>query len=218
MDELADALKMDPIEFRLKNYADQDPDRFLPWTSKSLRECYRIGAERFGWSRRTPDPRSMREGNTLIGWGMATATYPAQRSEASARARLNPDGSVLVEAGSQELGTGTYTIMTQIAADGVGLDPSPATFRQGDTNYPETPVSGGSQTAASTGSAVYLAARTLRDKLIQLAVSDARSPLYHAKPEDVTIQNGRMFRSQQPAVVATLQTLIARSGQPYIEA
>lgn len=168
MDELAYELHMDPIELRLKNYADEDPDKQIPWSTKSLRECYRQGAERFGWARRTPEPRSMRDGNALIGWGMATSVYPARRSPASALARMFPDGSVLVEAGTQELGGGTYTIMTQIAADALGIPVSKVTFKLGDTRYPETPVSGGSQTAATTGAAVYAAATALRDKVAAL--------------------------------------------------
>jgi xanthine dehydrogenase YagR molybdenum-binding subunit len=156
---------VDPIELRLKNYAEQDPEKNLPWSTKSLRECYREEAARFGWSRRTPEPRSMRQGNTLVGYGMATAVYPARRSPASALARMFRDGTVLVEAGSQELGGGTYTIMTQIAADALGIPPSRVTFKLGDTRYPETPVSGGSQTAATTGAAVYSAATALHDKL-----------------------------------------------------
>lgn len=124
MDELAYKLQMDPLELRLKNYAEQDEDKKLPWSSKTLRECYRMGAERFGWSRRQREPRSMRDGNVLVGWGMATAVYPARRSPSAARAQINPDGSVLVESGTQDLGGGTYTIMTQIAADGIGVSPA----------------------------------------------------------------------------------------------
>jgi len=165
MDELAYALKLDPLELRLKNYAERDEDKNLPWSTKSLKACYQQGAARFGWARRNPEPRTMREGHTLIGWGMASSVYPARRSPASARARMYPDGRVLVEAGTQELGEGTYTIMTQIAADALGVPISRVTFRLGDTNYPETPVSGGSQTAATTGSAVYKAAAALKSRL-----------------------------------------------------
>ncbi len=218
MDELAYGLKIDPLELRLKNYAEQDEAKRLPWSSKSLRECYRMGAERFGWSRRQREPRSMREGNVLVGWGMATAVYPARRSESQARAQINPDGSVLVESGTQDLGTGTYTIMTQLAADGLGVPASRVTFRLGDTNYPETPVSGGSQTAASTGSSVYLAARALREKLIQLAISDAHSPLHGAKTQDVVIEDGSIFLRSKPKHGETLQALVARSGRPNITA
>ena len=117
MDEMAYALHMDPIAFRLKNYAEKDPQTGKPFSSKSLRECYSVGAEKFGWSKRTMEPRSMRDGNALIGWGMATATYPTRRSPASAAARILPDGRGWVRAGSQDIGTGTYTVMTQVAAD-----------------------------------------------------------------------------------------------------
>jgi xanthine dehydrogenase YagR molybdenum-binding subunit len=165
MDELAYKLGIDPVELRLKNYAEKDEDKNLPWSTKSLRQCYAEGAKRFGWSNRKAEPRSMRRGNTLIGWGMATAVYPARRSPPSALARIDAKGNVLVEAGSQDLGGGTYTIMTQIAADALGVPVSRVKFRLGDTNYPETPVSGGSQTAATTGSAVYAAAKSLREKL-----------------------------------------------------
>ncbi len=178
LDELAYKLRMDPLELRLKNYAEQDPDKNLPWSTKSLRECYKQGAERFGWAKRSPEPRSMRQGNMLIGYGMATAVYPARRSPASALARMYPNGSVLVEAGSQELGGGTYTIMTQIAADALGIPVSWVTFKLGDTRYPETPVSGGSQTAATTGSAVYEAATALRQKLAALPAGARSSQPY----------------------------------------
>ena len=217
MDEMAYQLKMDPIEFRLKNYAETDPEENKPWSSKSLRECYRQGAERFGWANRKMEPRSMREGNELIGWGMATAVYPARRSASSATARLNPDGTFSVDAGTQDLGTGTYTIMTQIAADTFGVPASKVKFRLGDTLLPQTPVSGGSQTASSTGSAVYLAAQALREKLTQMAVSDAQSPLSGLSSQDITYDNGRIFSRADSARGETIQQLISRSGQPYVE-
>jgi xanthine dehydrogenase YagR molybdenum-binding subunit len=218
MDELAYALKMDPVALRLKNYADKDEDKKLPWSEKSLRECYRLGADKFGWSRRTPEPGSMREGNTLIGWGMATSLYPAIRLAASARARLNPDGTIMVEAGTQEIGGGTYTVMTQIAADALGAPVNRVTFRLGDTRFPETPVSGGSMTVASTGSAVLLAARALRDKVVQIAVADPRSALFQARLEDVLIEDGRISRRGRPGEADTFDAVMRRSGQPYVEA
>jgi xanthine dehydrogenase YagR molybdenum-binding subunit len=178
MDELAAKLKIDPIELRLRNYAERDENKDLPWSSKSLRECYRQGAKRFGWARRPGEPRSMKDGDQLIGWGMATSVYPARRSPASARARAYPDGNFLVEAGSQDLGGGTYTIMTQIAADVLGVPVSRVTFRLGDTRYPETPVSGGSQTAASTGSAVFKTASELKKKLSRMTSADIAAQPY----------------------------------------
>lgn len=218
MDELAYALKMDPIELRLKNYAEMDEDKNLPWSSKSLRECYRTGAEKFGWSKRPPDPRSMRRGNTLVGWGMATAEYPTRRSPSNASARLNADGTFSVDAGTQDLGTGTYTIMTQIAAEAFGVGPERVKFRLGDTILPQTPVSGGSQTAASTGTAVYLAAQALREKLIQMAVNDAGSPLSGLSAQDVVLQNGKLYSRSNPSRGEAFQALLARSGQPHVEA
>src|SRR5207302_5920970 len=162
---MAAAVEMDPLAFRLKNYAERDPEKDRPWSSKALRDCYRIGAERFGWSRRPARPASMREGNMRVGWGMATSVYPTHRSPAGAVAPVDGDGRLVVESGTQDIGTGTYTVMTQIAADALGVPPERVTFRLGDTNYPETPVSGGSQTAATTGSAVYKAAAALKSRL-----------------------------------------------------
>lgn len=217
MDELAVALNMDPVELRIKNYADTDPEKNLPWSSKSLRECYKMGGDKFGWSKRTPAPRSMRDGKTLIGWGMASSVYPTRRQESHALARIHADGSIFVESGTQDLGTGTYTIMTQIAADAIGVDPKEVTFRLGDTEYPETPVSGGSQTAASTGSAVHLAGQTLREKVVQLAVSDAQSPAYNANSNDVVISGGRIS-VRGASRSETVQALLARHKLEQLEA
>ncbi len=217
MDELAVALKLDPLELRLRNYAERDEGENKPWSSKSLRECYRQGAERFGWGKRRAEPRSLRDGHSLIGYGMASATYPARQSGSAAIARLRRDGTVLVQAGSQDIGTGTYTIMAQIAADALGLPVERVTFELGDTAMPETPVSGGSQTASSTGSAVKLAALALRDKLVGLAVADAQSPLHGLEPKAVQVVGGELSAAggkQKEAFAA----LIERSGQPEISA
>ncbi len=165
IDELAYKLRMDPIELRLRNYAERDPEDGLPFSSKSLRECYRQGADRFGWARRTPEPRTWRDGDHLVGWGMATATYPAKRLPASALAQLTADGTVLVQAATHEFGTGTYTSMTQIAASALGIPVARIRFDLGDTNFPENPISAGSMTAASTGSAVHAASIALKRKI-----------------------------------------------------
>ena len=180
MDELAVALKLDPLELRLRNYAERDEGEDKPWSSKSLRECYKQGAARFGWSKRSPLPRSMRDGHWLVGYGMASATYPARQSGSSALAKLRRDGTVLVQAGSQDIGTGTYTIMAQIAADVLGLPVEQVTFELGDTALPETPVSGGSQTASSTGSAVKMAAQALRDQLVAAGADPTKKGSYLA--------------------------------------
>lgn len=214
MDELAYALKMDPIALRLKNYAEHDPQSGKPWSSKSLRECYRVGAERFGWAKRPAQPGSMRDGNSLVGWGMATATYPTRRSPASAIARILPDGRAWVRAGSQDIGTGTYTVMTQVAADSLGLTPDRVLFELGDTNMPETPVSGGSQTAASVGSAVQAAGLAVRSKVVQMAIANSASPLYGAREDDVRVANGRLSLASNPSKGETYAAVVARNGQP----
>jgi xanthine dehydrogenase YagR molybdenum-binding subunit len=218
MDEMAYALRMDPIAFRLKNYAEQDAQTGKPFSSKSLRQCYSVGAEKFGWSRRTMAPRSMRDGNALIGWGMATATYPTRRSQASASARILPDGRAWVRAGSQDLGTGTYTVMTQVAADALGISPRHVRFELGDTEMPETPVSGGSQTAASVGSAVQAAAIAARNKVVELAIRDAQSPLHGASADDVRVENGMLRLASNPTKAESYGAVIARNGGQPVEA
>jgi xanthine dehydrogenase YagR molybdenum-binding subunit len=218
LDELAYKIHMDPIQLRLKNYAEQDPDKKLPWSSKKLRECYEQGAQRFGWSRRNPQPRSMQMNGMLVGMGMATATYPANRSPASALARILPDGTALVRSGSQDLGTGTYTIMTQVAADALGLPPEKVRFELGDTDFPRAPVSGGSQSAASVAPAVQAAAIAARLKLVNLALDDDASPLYRAPIEDVTIENGWLLRRSDPQRREPMAAVIARRGGQPVEA
>jgi xanthine dehydrogenase YagR molybdenum-binding subunit len=177
MDELAVALDMDPLALRLKNYAEKDPESGHPWSSKSLRECYRVASEKFGWSKRIAKPGSMRDGNVFVGYGMATATYPANRNKASAVAYLKDDNGkvrALVQTATQDIGTGTYTIMTQIAADALGLPVEQVRFELGDSRMPPSPVSGGSMTAASTGSAVNAVCQEARRQLDALVASGKR--------------------------------------------
>lgn len=217
MDELAVALRVDPIALRLKNYADADPEDGRPWSSKSLRACYAQAADRFGWARRTPQPGSMRDADELIGWGMATATYPARRLGASALVRILPNGHALVQAATEDLGTGTYTVMTQVAADGVGLPPDRVHCELGDTNYPENPISAGSMTAASAGSAVHLAALAARDALVRLALTDPAAPVYGARPEDILTQDGRIALASDRASGESYEALIARHGSQPVD-
>jgi xanthine dehydrogenase YagR molybdenum-binding subunit len=163
MDELAVALNIDPLELRLRNEPEQDESKQLPFSSRATRECYRVAAERFGWSRRNPEPRSMRDGRWLIGWGMATATYPMNYAAASAIARLMPDGTAEVISASSDMGPGTWTSMTQVAAETLGLPIERVRFTLGDTRLPRAPVHGGSMTMASVGSAVQAACRKARE-------------------------------------------------------
>ncbi|MFL5040746.1 MAG: xanthine dehydrogenase family protein molybdopterin-binding subunit, partial [Xanthobacteraceae bacterium] len=163
MDELAVALNIDPVELRLRNEPEQDEFKKLPFSSRSTRECYRAAAERFGWRRRNPEPRSMRDGRWLIGLGMASATYPMNYAPASAMARLLPDGTVEVTSAASDMGPGTWTSMTQVAAETLGLPIERVSFILGDTTLPQAPVHGGSMTMASVGSAVQAACRKARE-------------------------------------------------------
>jgi xanthine dehydrogenase YagR molybdenum-binding subunit len=169
MDELAVRLEIDPIELRLRNYAETDQTTGKPFSSKELRACYRQGAERFGWARRDPRPRSMREGDTLVGWGMAGGVWEAMQEPATARAVLAADGSLTVSAATADIGTGTCTIMTQVAAETLGLPIEAVTFRLGDSRLSRAPIEGGSWTAASVGSAVKAACEKLRERVAGLA-------------------------------------------------
>jgi len=166
MDELAVALRMDPVELRLRNEPERDEFKNLPFSSRSTQQCYRLAAECFGWSRRNPEPRSMRDGRWLIGLGMATATYPMNYAPASAMARLLPDGSAEVASAASDMGPGTWTSMTQVAAETLGLPIERVRFTLGDTRLPKAPVHGGSLTMASVGSAVQAACRKARDEAL----------------------------------------------------
>ncbi len=218
LDELAHKLKMDPVELRMANYAKKDPGSGKPWTSKHLDLCYAQAAERIGWSKRNPIPGQLREGSKLIGYGMATATYGANRSPAQASVIVHPDGRATVTCGTVDLGTGSYTIMAQYAAAGLGIDPSLVEVKLGDSEFPRSPVSGGSQTAASIGPAIADAAMQAKLKLINLAIGDARSPLSGSNAQDVEITDGKLHGKKAAAASESIATLLARNGSQTIEA
>jgi xanthine dehydrogenase YagR molybdenum-binding subunit len=214
MDELAYQLNMDPLALRLKNYTERDPGKDLPWSSKSLRQCYEIGAERFGWKDRKPQPRSMKQGNKLVGWGMATATYPTNRSAGECSATLLADGSALFRSATQDLGTGTYTVMTQIAADAIGLQVEQVRFELGNSQMPESPVSGGSTTVASVGPAVQAAGHALRLKLAGIALADQASPLFGTTADRIGFENGELYLLDEPSRREAMREIVARHGAP----
>jgi len=212
MDELANSLGMDPIALRLANYADKDPEEGHPWSSKSLREAYSVASERFGWAKRSREPRSMRDGDVLVGWGMATATYPTKQMPASASVCIRPDGRVIVRAATHELGTGTYTAMSQVAADTLGVGVDRIEFELGDSELPENPISAGSMTAASTGSAVHAAATALGRKLAEIAILDPASPVHGAPPNDVRAGHGRIALASDASRGESYDALLRRHG------
>jgi xanthine dehydrogenase YagR molybdenum-binding subunit len=218
IDELAEKLKMDPVELRLANYAEKDPSHDRPWTDKHLRDCYTQAAQRFGWSKRKATPGEVTEGNAFIGYGMATATYPANRSAAQAVVRMLPGGRMFVGSGTQDLGTGMYTIMAQQAAAGLGIDPKLVDVKLGDSTLPKAPVSGGSQSSASVLPAIQDATTQLKLKLADLAIADAQSPLHGLKTLDIETKYGRLINKNNPSQSDSLVDLISRNGGKPVEA
>jgi xanthine dehydrogenase YagR molybdenum-binding subunit len=200
MDELAYALKMDPIELRLKNFAESDPEKKKPWSSNFMKECYQQGAEKFGWSKRTPEPRSMKSGNRLVGMGMSAGIYKSDRSPASARAKISANGSLLVQSATADVGPGTYTIMTQIAADVTGIDVSNVRFELGNSMFPKAPGQFGSHTATSVGSAVYDVCEMLIQKLQEMAISKEGSPFYKKNRAEMVSDNGSLTLISNKAI------------------
>ncbi|HJX27581.1 MAG TPA: xanthine dehydrogenase family protein molybdopterin-binding subunit, partial [Thermoanaerobaculia bacterium] len=212
MDELAYSLKIDPLELRLINYAEVDPESGKPWSSKALRECYRLGAEKFGWKDRKFEPRSMRDGRWLVGWGTATGVWGAFQSPADARITLRADGTAHVTSATSDIGPGTYTVMTMIAAEYLGLTPEQVQFELGDTRFPRAPSQGGSQTTSSVGSAVYGAALAVGAKLLSLANREADSPLRAAAASDVEMLDGRLRLKSDPSRFVSISEVMKRNG------
>ncbi|GAB3835400.1 xanthine dehydrogenase family protein molybdopterin-binding subunit [Hymenobacter jeollabukensis] len=217
MDDLAYRVGVDPIQIRLLNHADKDPSTGKPWSSKSLKQCYQRGAELFGWSQRNAQNGQTRDGKLLVGWGMATASYPVHSGQGNARVRLYADGHAVAQAAATDLGTGTYTVMTQVAADALGLTPDKVRFELGDTVLPTTIISGGSMAAGTVSSSVYLAAQDAWQKLIKVAVMDAKSPLFRAKPADVEVVQGRLQLKATPGKGEDFAALMKRAGLDDVE-
>jgi xanthine dehydrogenase YagR molybdenum-binding subunit len=202
MDELAVALKLDPLELRLKCYSDRDQSEQLPYTSKELRECYARGADAFGWSRRNPAPRSMRDGQELVGWGMASGVWEALQMPVAARIVLTSNGHAEVSCAASDIGTGTYTIIAQVAADALGLSLENIGVKLADSTLPQAPVEGGSWMAASSAHAVLGAAEDIRVELARLAKAMPGSPLSDIDAADLILIDGAIVakRGQGGAV------------------
>jgi xanthine dehydrogenase YagR molybdenum-binding subunit len=192
MDELASALKVDPLELRLKCYSDRDQNEDKPFASKALRACYREGAAAFGWDKRNPAPRSMRDGQDLIGYGMATGIWEALQIPITVRIALSANGHAEVACATSDIGTGTYTIMAQVAADMLGLPLDNISIKLGDSSLPQSPVEGGSWIATSVSNGIMTTAGAIRDELLRMAREMPNSPLAGAAPDDVTLADGRL--------------------------
>jgi xanthine dehydrogenase YagR molybdenum-binding subunit len=218
IDETAYKAGIDPLEFRLINYAEKDQNDDIPFSSKELRACYLQGAERFGWNQRKPQVRATKKGNFLIGSGVATGAWEAQQMPARAKALFSIDGKLTVSSATADIGTGTYTSMTQVAAETLGLPLQDVTFKLGDSVMPMAPLQGGSWTMATIGSAVKMVCDEIKTKLLGLAAKLPNSPFAKANAEDVVFANGSISLKDQPDVYYTLAEVMKMSGKNYIDA
>ncbi|MCD7111772.1 xanthine dehydrogenase family protein molybdopterin-binding subunit [Rhizobium sp. DKSPLA3] len=214
IDAAAEACGMDPLAFRLKNYADTEPATGKPFSSKALRTCYEDGAARFGWSRRPRAAGQMRDENgLLVGWGMGTAVFGCPHFPAEARATLRADGTALVETGAADMGQGAWTALAQIAAEALGLDPDQVTFHSGVSTLPDAGVAGGSGHTASAGLALHQAGGDAIAQLSDLAVNDPTSPLFGAGNIGLTARGGRLYRRDDESRSETYAQILARAGR-----
>ncbi|MBD8553134.1 xanthine dehydrogenase family protein molybdopterin-binding subunit [Rhizobium sp. CFBP 8762] len=217
MDELAYAAGIDPLELRIINFAPYDQNDDKEFTSKALHACYRQGAAQFGWEKRNAEPGSMQEGNELIGWGMATGFWDAQLQNAAAKARLSSDGHLIVSAAASDIGTGTYTMMAQVAADEFHMAIEDVTVKLGDSTLPQTAVQGGSWTAASTGGAVQAACLAVIATLLKQAQAIKNSPLKDAKADEVTVRDGRLVLIINDQTGVAVADIMAAAGVSFVE-
>jgi CO/xanthine dehydrogenase Mo-binding subunit len=212
LDELSYALAIDPIELRLRNYAEVHPETGIAWSSKALRQCYEVGAKRFGWARRDAEVGSMRDGRWHIGYGMAGITYGHHQVECEARAIIRRDGSAYVCSGTTEIGVGTWTVMTQLAAETLGLPLELVQFDLGDTSMPKAPYVGGSGLTVALGNAVRDACLKLVQAFLDRASKDDGSPLSGRTREEVVTDGGRILRAEEPSVGESYTDILRRHG------
>jgi len=218
IDEMAHACGMDPLAFRLKNYAEVEPISGKPFSSKALRDCYTQGAECFGWERRPLAPRQMRDQDgLLVGWGLGTATFPALMFEAQAKAMLRQDGTGVMEIGAHDMGQGAWTALAQIAADGLGLEIDQLEFRSGTSDLPDGGIAGGSAHTATAGMAIHNAGANVIARIADLATNDDRSPLFGAGNAGVIAQAGRLHRRDDETRSESYADILGRAGLVQIE-
>jgi xanthine dehydrogenase YagR molybdenum-binding subunit len=217
MDELAVALDLDPVELRLRCYSDRDQHTDHPYSSKALRECYRQGAATFGWAERNPKPRSMRDGTDLVGWGMATGIWEALQAPISVRIALTANGHAEVACATSDIGTGTYTIMAQVAGDMLGLPLDNISIKIGDSSLPQSPVEGGSWIATSVANGIATTADAIRDELLRLAKRIPNSPLANAAPDDVALVHGKLTSKHDALRFVSIADAMRQGGVDRIE-
>lgn len=216
LDELAHKLKIDPLDIRLINYAETDPESGKPFSSKELRECYRQGAERFGWSKRKMEPRSVRDGRWLIGYGLATGTWFAGQSPASARVTFRADGTVLVESAATDIGPGTYTMGATIAAQGLGVGIERVTFALGDSALPPSPGQGGSTLTSSVGTAIKEACDKLAVEFAALAAKTEGSPFKDVAADAIVVENASIMVKGKPETKTLFADILKKNNLPAL--
>ncbi|GAB3674178.1 xanthine dehydrogenase family protein molybdopterin-binding subunit [Salinisphaera aquimarina] len=218
IDEAARACGMDPLAFRLANYAEHEPISGKPFSSKRLRECYAQAAERFGWRKRLLEPRSMRDDNgLLVGWGVGTASFPVVMFEAEARAILRADGTGVVETGAQDMGQGAWTALAQISADSLKLELDRTVFNAGASDLPDAGVAGGSGHTATVGNAIDAAGRDVIAKLVEMAIADPDSPLHGVAADQVVARWGRLEVVDDGVRGENYADVLRRAGVAEIE-
>ena len=217
MDELAVALALDPLELRLRCYSDRDQNTDRPYSSKSLRDCYRQGADAFGWQKRNPEPRSMRDGSELVGWGMATGIWEALQAPIAVRIVLSANGHAEVSCATSDIGTGTYTIMTQVAADMLGLPLESVSIKLGDSTLPQSPVEGGSWIAASVSNGIATTSGAVREELLRLAKQMPNSPLADATPDEVALVDSKLVSKRDQSRAVSIVDAMRHGGVDRIE-
>ncbi len=215
IDELAEAMRLDPIELRRRIEPEKDPTSGTAFSSRHLLEAYAQGAERFGWDKRSPAPRARREGEWLIGMGVATATYPYFRMPGgAARIRLGGDGRAIVQMASHEMGMGTATVQAQHAAERLGLNIDQVTFDYGDSSLPSGTIAGGSSQTASISAAIIAASEALTKELLKLAGND--SPLAGLKPDDVEARDGGLCKHDEPDRCESYVSILGRAKRDEV--
>ncbi len=221
MDELAHALKLDPLEFRIRNHSDTDPERNLPWSSKYLKECYQLGAEKIGWANRKLEPRSIQDGDWLVGYGMGTGAFGAFRGAATVKIKLEPDGTLLLQCSVNDMGPGTATMMTTVASNQLGLPMNKIRVEMGSTLLPPGPMQGGSTVTSTVGAAVHETCTALKEQIAALASKEG-SPFHTMNVHKVTADELQftgdgISLKNDASVKLTYSELLKRNSLPALE-
>jgi xanthine dehydrogenase YagR molybdenum-binding subunit len=215
MDELAYKLKIDPLEFRIRNYTETDPERNRPYSSKFVKEAYQLGADKIGWFKRNPEPRSMKDGEWLVGYGMSSGTFGAFRGSASARGVMSSDGTLLLQSATADIGPGTGTAMTNIAHEVLGIPASKIKFELGDSSYPTAGSQGGSTTTSTVGSAVYDACTAIKTSLVEMISKNG--PFQNSKIEDLVFEDGYILKKTDRSVKVLIPDVLKQNNLPSID-